>query len=52
MDITDIMLVASRWHTAEGDEDYDPDYDLDGNGVIDIVDIMLVAVRWGERRED
>ncbi|MCK4449093.1 MAG: right-handed parallel beta-helix repeat-containing protein, partial [Anaerolineae bacterium] len=48
VDIADIMLVASRWHTAAGDPDYNPDYDLDGNGVIDIVDIMLVAVHWGE----
>jgi len=52
VDIADIMLVASRWHTAEGDKDYAPAYDLDSNGVIDIVDIMLVAVRWGERCED
>jgi len=48
VDIADIMLVASRWHTAVGDEDYNPDYDLDGNDKIDIVDIMLVAVHWGE----
>ncbi|MBL7184267.1 MAG: DNRLRE domain-containing protein [Anaerolineae bacterium] len=48
VDIADIMLVASIWHTAEGDPDYNPAYDLDGNGVIDIVDIMLVAIHWGE----
>ena len=48
VDIADIMLAAARWHTAEGDPDFNPDYDLDGNGVIDIVDIMLVAVHWGE----
>jgi len=51
VDIADIMLVANRWHTAEGDPGFNPDYDLDGNGVIDIVDIMLVAVRWGETCE-
>ena len=48
VDIADIMLAASHWHTAVGDDDYDPLYDLDGNGVIDIVDIMLVAIHWGE----
>lgn len=48
VDIADIMVVASRWHTAEGDEDYDPLYDLDGDSNIDIVDIMMVAVHWGE----
>ena len=52
MDIVDIMLVASLWHTAEGDEDYNPAYDLNDNSQIDIVDIMLVAVHWGERCED
>ncbi|MBC8450421.1 MAG: DUF4091 domain-containing protein [Chloroflexi bacterium] len=48
VDIADIMLVASHWHTAVGDPGYDPTYDLDGNGKVDIVDIMLVAVHWGE----
>jgi len=48
VDIADIMLVASRWHTAVGDPDYVGAYDLDGNGAIDIVDIMLVAVHWGK----
>jgi hypothetical protein len=51
VDITDIMLVAARWHTAEGDPNYVAAYDLDGNGKIDIVDIMLVAVHWGETCE-
>ena len=48
VDIADIMLVASRWHTTVGDDNYDPAYDLDDDGDIDIVDIMLVAVHWGE----
>ena len=48
VDIADIMLVATRWHAAEGDPNYVAAYDLDDNGVIDIVDIMLVAVHWGE----
>ncbi len=51
MDITDIMLVATRWHTTEGDEDYAPLYDLNDDGKIDIVDIMLVVVHWGESCE-
>jgi hypothetical protein len=48
VDIADIMLVASRWHSSVGDDDYDPAYDLDDDGDIDIVDIMLVTVHWGE----
>ena len=47
VDIADIMAVASHWHSSEGDDDYDPAYDLDDYD-IDIVDIMLVAVHWGE----
>jgi len=47
VDIADIMLVASRWHTSVGDDNYDPACDLDDDGDIDIVDIMLVAVHWG-----
>jgi hypothetical protein len=42
------MLVAGRWNSSMGDDDYDLIYDLDGDGDIDIVDIMLVAVHWGE----
>jgi hypothetical protein len=48
VDITDVMLVASRWHNSVGNDDYDPAYDLNDDGTIDIVDIMLVAVHWGE----
>jgi hypothetical protein len=51
VDITDIMLVASRWHSSAGDDDYDPAYDLNDDGNIDIVDIMLVAMHWGETCE-
>jgi len=44
VDMSDIMLVAARWNTSVGDDDYNQAYDLDGDGDIDIVDIMLVAV--------
>ncbi|MBL7183209.1 MAG: M28 family peptidase [Anaerolineae bacterium] len=45
--MTDIMEVASRWHTTDADPDWDALYDLDGDGVITVVDIMIVAVNWG-----
>jgi hypothetical protein len=48
VDIVDIMLVASRWGSVQGDANYDPRCDRDGDGDIDIVDIMLVASHWGE----
>jgi Leucine-rich repeat (LRR) protein len=57
VDVEDIMLVASRWHTScdNPDPDNNPDtpnyearYDLDDDCDIDVVDIMLVAAHWGE----
>ena len=48
VDVTDLMLVSSRWHTSVGDPDYDPTCDLDNDGDIDVVDIMLVSAHWGE----
>ncbi|HID87784.1 MAG TPA: hypothetical protein EYP55_10480, partial [Anaerolineae bacterium] len=47
VDIVDVMQVASRWGSEEGDPDYDPLYDLDHDGDIDIVDVALVAAAWG-----
>ena len=58
VDIGDIMLVASRWHTSCETPDPDsnpatPNYeahcDLNDDCSIDIADIMLVAVNRGER---
>ena len=51
VDIVDIMLVAGRWNSSVGDDDYDPAYDLNDDGKIDVVDIMLVAVHWGDSCE-
>lgn len=42
VDVRDVMVVASRWGTAE------PAYDFDGNGVVDGADVQDVAVRWGD----
>jgi hypothetical protein len=47
VDIADIMLVASRWHTSSEDQNYDPLYDFDNDGDIDVVDVMQVAAQWG-----
>jgi len=57
VDVADIMMVASRWHTSCDNRDPDndsntPNYeahcDLDNDCDIDIVDIMLVVKHWGE----
>jgi len=42
------MEVANHWNTVEGQESYDPTYDLDDDGDIDVVDIMIVAAHWGD----
>ena len=49
VDIVDIMLVAGRWGTRQGDARYDARYDVDSDGDIDIVDIMRVAAHWSTR---
>jgi len=47
VDMLDVMQVALRWGTVEGDPDYDPTYDLDHDGDIDIVDVSIVAAAYG-----
>lgn len=48
VDMADIMIVAGRWRSSIGDDNYNRVYDLDNDGDIDIVDIMLEAVHWKE----
>ena len=52
VDVVDIMQVASRWRSRIGDTNYDPIYDLDGDGIITVVDIMKVVAHWGETCEE
>ena len=51
VDVADIMEVASRWRMTDDDPDWDPRYDLNGDGIITVVDIMLVVAHWGETCE-
>lgn len=51
VDVVDVMMVADRWRTTEGDPDWSARYDMDNNGKISVVDIMQVASRWGETCE-
>ncbi len=48
VDVIDIMMVASRWNTSQGQPGYDPFCDIDHDGDIDVVDIMIVASHWGD----
>ncbi len=38
----DIQLVAADWYRT----DYDPDYDVNCDGVVDILDIQATAAAW------
>ncbi len=46
--VADIMLVASRWNSSVGDDNYEPHFDVDEDGRITVVDIMQVAAQWGQ----
>jgi len=46
--VVDVQQVASRWRMTDADSDWDPRYDLNGDGIITVVDIMLVVAHWGE----
>lgn len=46
VDIVDIMMVCVVWNTYQGDADFKPAYDFDGDGRISIADIMYVAAKW------
>ena len=47
MDVGDIMTVASCYGAKAGDANYNPAYDINGNGEIDVGDIMAVAAQYG-----
>jgi len=55
VDVSDIMLVATRWGTSEANRDPDNNldtpnynglYDFDGDRDINVVDIQIVAALW------
>lgn len=49
VNLTDLLLVASRYETAVGSLLYSPRYDLNHDGVINIIDIQTVAAHYGQR---
>jgi len=48
IDIRDVMAVVVRWGSVEGDPDWDPRFDLNGDGRVNIVDVQVVAGLWGK----
>jgi len=47
VDVTDIMMVASKWGAKKGDPEYSLTLDLNDDEAISIKDIMMVAAQWG-----
>lgn len=45
--VTDITTEAMHWQTTDGQWNYSPVYDTDGDLDVDIVDVQAVAAEWG-----
>ncbi len=48
VDIFDIVGIARRYNSKEGDGRYDPNYDFDADGDVDIFDIVIAAGNYGK----
>jgi len=46
--IADLQVAESHWGLTTGDPEFDPRFDLDGNGEIDLVDINQLLAHMGE----
>jgi hypothetical protein len=46
VDIADIVHVTAHWGQIMTDLDWDPTFDLDGDGDTDVLDISLAAEAW------
>ena len=45
--VTDITVEAMHWQASDGQWNYSPVYDSNGDNVVDIVDVQAVAAQWG-----
>ncbi|MEZ4767120.1 MAG: M28 family peptidase [Caldilineales bacterium] len=45
--VTDITTEAAHWQSSDGQWNYSPVYDPDGDDDVDIVDVQLLAAQWG-----
>jgi hypothetical protein len=48
IDIVDIVTVAIVFGKQKGEPGYNPNADINGDGLIDIVDIVIIAIHFGE----
>ncbi|MFN2165905.1 MAG: hypothetical protein ACK2U9_06550, partial [Anaerolineae bacterium] len=46
VNVVDIQLVAGHWNTTSPDPGYAPQFDLDGNDVIDVLDLIIAGEAW------
>ena len=46
--VKDMIFVATRFGSRQGDASWDPRADLNGNGVIDVADLVTCARHFGE----
>ncbi len=47
---SDVAILQAAFGTSLGDPDYNPDADIDGNGVIDCDDWQAIKDTWTDRR--
>ncbi|MCA9870418.1 MAG: M28 family peptidase [Anaerolineae bacterium] len=45
--VTDITAEAIHWQSNDGQWNYSPVYDIDGDNDVDIADVQSVAAQWG-----
>jgi parallel beta-helix repeat protein len=48
VDIVDVVYVAIHFGAKNGEPEYEPNADINGDAIIDIVDIVIVAIHFGE----
>ena len=42
----DFAMFSSAWDSQDGEPNYNPDYDFDGNGFINLDDLLVLVNRW------
>jgi hypothetical protein len=47
VDVGDLTMAIGHWQRSAASPGWDPDFDLNADGVVDMVDLMAVARHWG-----
>ena len=48
VDIFDIVSISTAYMTTIGEPTYQPNSDVDDNGIINIFDVVIAATRYGQ----